>query len=625
MTAEQLTTILLDLQRGNVQQWADLVQFALATDDLFISLYSSRITRVAQADYQIVPNKFGDATLAQLGAEFIDQQLGRVENWDKFVRNAFHAIALGYSANEMEWDRDGASRTTYVRNIHYIHPNRFRYDDQWQLRLYDHGTRCLQAQSQYGEALWPPGWIVHTHHELAGYPCDAGLMRMSIWRWLFRRWADTFWIQNLEKYGAPFIYAEVMPNTPDAVRQMIKENIVDLNIERAAVFESGGKITVVPPAMGTGQASQHELYMDFAARSLTTTWLGASDVTQPGENGSQAAVGGRISATTDPRMITDGTNFSNTLQGSLFKYLLLFNRHRFGGQMPPIPTMQLKTASDEAQVDLQDLATQNANDSMPYNVQGTPASPSLDGTLAQLPSGSASALPASVQMDRAECRHDVRQPGEDGIDVCAHCGTAMVALAAYPADVVQPAAAPAPQLPTPMAAEPVPLEPPVAEPPKRKADTALAGQQVQALKEIIYDVMDGNLPRDSGKAMICELFGFTEDQAERMLGQVGRGFVRGMGAPDPYGQQQQVPLADPNAQQQVPLVADDEFGSSPHDPYHPEPFEPEIDDPKAQGRPIQGRRTMTTPRSRARTSPTGSRSIGPLEQVLRRTSGDPVR
>jgi len=554
LTAQRLTSILLQLQRGEVEHWAELVSHALK-DDLLIHLYTTRITRVAQADYQIVPNEFGDQRLAREAATFIEECLGRITNWDQFVRNALHAIALGYSPNEIEWDRDGMSRTTYARAIHYINPNRFRYDDQWKLRLYDHGLRAISSGNMYGEVLYPPNWIVHQHNELAGDPCDAGLMRMSIWRWLFRRWADTFWIQNLEKYGAPFISAEVQPNTPEAVRQQIKAAIVDLGIDRAAVMEAGGKLTVTPPAMGTGTASQHELYMDFAARSLGSTWLGASDVSMPGENGSQAAVSGRISATTDPRMVTDGSNFCGTLHRTLFYWLIHFNRHKFD-QLPPIPKMRMKTASDEQKTDVQDLAEQNAQDrasgngaaatsGAPYEVRGGSASPGLEDALNPAPA------PADPN--------------------------------APPAD---PNAPPAPADPS------APAE-------VKKQETALNGAQVTSLVDVLKEVAIGGLPRESAAVLIQVAYNLDATTAEQLLGTIGTAAFTPTPEPaaaPPFGG------GPPKQQADAP----------PPPPGDAPPAAASI--PKDQSRTTQVRQTVTTP---AQTSLTSSRSTGPLETVLR--------
>lgn len=557
LTAEGLSITLQKLQRGECADWADLVQYALK-DDLFVQLYVSRVVRVAQADYQIVPNEFGDPALSQLAAQFIHENLARVENWDDFVRNLLHAIALGYSANEIEWDRDGVSRTVFARNIHYINPNRFRYDEQWKLRLYDHGTKSQKARSQYGEPLWPGSWVVHHHHEIAGDPCDAGLMRMCIWRWLFRRWADTFWITSLEKYGSPWIHAKVAPNTPDEVRQRIKENLIDLNIERAAVIETGGELVVTPPAMGTGSASQHELYMDFCKESLTATWLGASDVSSPGENGSQAAVSGRISATTDPRMVTDGMNLCGTLHEQLFRWMLIYNKHRFGGQMPPVPKMQFKTASDEQKTDGQDLATQTAADAngygttppgAPYEVRGDAASPSLDGTLA---------LPPSAGVDQ------YGNPLEFAAD-----GGGMS---------LPPGMPPPPQLGPGAPAQIAPPPPP--EKPTRRSDSLPASGQIDSLLKIARAVTAGEIPRSTGVGIISYAFGVDHATADAILAEaMGPAMVAQAPQPfDPYAPQPD-PLVDP---QQLP-PGDTMLEQQPAqaDPYHPPAFQPEGAPPSA--------------------------------------------
>lgn len=576
LSAVQLTAILQQLERGEVSEWCDLVQFALKTDDLLISLYETRLNRVAQASYQIVPNEFGNPHLAQLAAEFVNELLARVENWDQFLKNMLHAIALGFSASEIEWDYDGLHRVYYARNIHRVNPNRFRYDEQWKLRLYDHGSRAHYPHGQYGEVLRQGGWVVHHHYAVSGDPCDAGIMRMSIWRWLFRRWADTFWIQNLEKYGAPWVMAKVAPGTPDPVRRKIQEALQNMTIERAAIVETGGELVVTPPPMGSGTESQHQMYMDFGARSLTTTWLGASDITQPGMNGSQAAVDTRVGATTDPRMITDGQAVGMTLQSQLIRWLLHFNLHKFG-RIPPTPKFVFKSASDEVETDTQALVEQNvaernlgkspALEPNIYEVRGDDSAPGLESAMA-LPSSTTSTPNSSNSPPTLEA---------------SPSGTVTASVPASPVDVT-------PEVPL-------------------SGDVVLSGPQVKSLLEVLRSVVEGQLPRESAVVIIEVAFALPRETAERMLGAVGQTFVR---------------AEPPSAALPEPLIIE---------------AEPPVEatDPKAPGRPVQGRRTRkrkppsnqlsmsatratTRSRSSAKTSQTGSRSIGPLETVLRSMS-----
>lgn len=57
------------------------------------------------------------------------------------------------------------------------------------------------------------------------------------------------------------------------------------------------------------------------------------------------------------------------------------------------------------------------------------------------------------------------------------------------------------------------------------AATALNGAQVQSAQSIVMSVATGALPRSSGVAMLVEFFQLSEPAAERVMGEVGRGFV----------------------------------------------------------------------------------------------------
>lgn len=90
-----------------------------------------------------------------------------------------------------------------------------------------------------------------------------------------------------------------------------------------------------------------------------------------------------------------------------------------------------------------------------------------------------------------------------------------VSIAVPPEQVVTDPAAvtmPAPTLPQPAATDNVQQQ-------------ALNGAQVTSLKDIVLSVAAGDLPRDSGIAMITAAFPLSTDQAERIMGTIGQGFV----------------------------------------------------------------------------------------------------
>lgn len=73
-----------------------------------------------------------------------------------------------------------------------------------------------------------------------------------------------------------------------------------------------------------------------------------------------------------------------------------------------------------------------------------------------------------------------------------------------------------------------PTDAPVVADPNAEAkdpSTALNGAQVTALLEIVQAVADETLPRDSGIAMIVAAFPISPENAEKIMGTVGNGFV----------------------------------------------------------------------------------------------------
>jgi phage gp29-like protein len=181
----------------------------------------------------------------------------------------------------------------------------------WQLRLYDQGKRRgPPAAEGYGEQLDPRTFIVHTHQEVAGYPGIGGVMRACLYPWMFCRWVEKFGIAYLEKFGAPFIWAEVPKNTPKQVRDDMLSDLSNMTAEHAAVVEEGDKIHIESAGSQAKSTDGYETYLQSNRANMAKAWLGASDITDPGKSGSQAAVTTRASVTLDPRMVTDGTRLA---------------------------------------------------------------------------------------------------------------------------------------------------------------------------------------------------------------------------------------------------------------------------------------------------------------------------
>lgn len=355
LKASTLSGVMQRAEMGDVADWADLCEFAIRTTDSLTSLYETRLLRVTQAQYEIAaPDDSWNPVLARMAADFINEQVRRIADFKRSLKELLHAIAVGYSASECIYDRDNQRRVNYVSRIQFVHPHRFRYDEQRNLRLYDRGRRSSPG-SAYGEMLDPRRWIVHEHNAVAGYAGASGVMAACIWRWMFARWVDRFWILHQEKYGSPIAYAKVNPNTPDAVRAQILEDLQNLSNEHVGVFE-GHEVSLLEAAVTNPEGFKQ--YVQFTNEMHTKAWLGATDLTDPGSHGSQSAVGTRASLTADPRMIADAESLSETLRKSLFRGLIEYNLHKFppGTQLSDVPMPVLRLASESKTQDSEPAA-----------------------------------------------------------------------------------------------------------------------------------------------------------------------------------------------------------------------------------------------------------------------------
>lgn len=386
--APTLTSVLQRAERGDIADYADLVEYAITTSPELFNLYVTRIARVAQADYIVTPNKFGNPGVARLAAEFVNEQYARIRGFKNGLCELLHALALGFSASEMNLQRDGVSKTIYCDHLTHVHGHRFRYDLQWNLRLFDRGSRPGPPGAMgYGETLDPRLWIVHRHQPVAGYPGIAGIMRACIWYWMFTRWSTKWRLNYLEKYGSPFIRGEVPTGTAKTVRDNLLDSLTRMTAEHTLVYETGVKVEVDSAGSDTNSGKNFDDWTRFAIDEQTKAWLGTADAVQSGPNGARAATETRVSSVMDPRMVLDGAALCETLQWSLNEQLIRANAGKFGVPIEsvPIPGLKLKTADDEierdetAKVDEQ-RAEQQIRDTQarPYEVRGDETQPVAD-------------------------------------------------------------------------------------------------------------------------------------------------------------------------------------------------------------------------------------------------------
>ena len=398
----QLLALFAKRDMGYLDDWADFVEYIFRTDTDMAGLAATRTARVTQADWKVIPNAYGDPALAKDAADFCREMVARIENWHETVKHMLQAVFGGAAFAEKEWDEDGSTRTNFIRRCNLTHAHRFRYDEQWLPRLYDQGARQCEEPT-WGETLDPARWIVHHHYEISGYPNVAGIMAPASVTWLYKRIVEKYYAGYTERSGDPFVWAEIAQETNSQMRAELELRMEQMLLSKIGFVEKGGALHFEhAPGESAGQTA-HSVYLDRANAALAKLFLGSSDVVDPGENGSKAAVGVRAGATMDPKMVDDGLMFAGTVQRDVLYWFCAMNRHKFGGRMPPVPTYEAVTASDEVQTDLQDLQQQTPGAEPIQITSGQPAPKALPPPASALRAAAAT----STTIDPAISRSDV--------------------------------------------------------------------------------------------------------------------------------------------------------------------------------------------------------------------------
>jgi len=324
--------IIAQLDRGDLYDYWGFFQYILDNDLVIASICSSRKDRFVSKFWEVTPGVEAWEKPSEddiLAAKLVRFALSSLSNWYKIKRSIADAVILGYSTHEIEWGY--ADGLFLPRDIKYINPRRFVYTPDWELRLYDNGTRG----GAYGEKLIEDKWIVHTSAERDGTPNYYGVIRTIGPVFIIRQWINQFFVHYLEKYGQPFPVAKVDNNTSAEVMNKILAALQQGSYDRAYVVKGNDTLELIKPS-DTATVDGYEKYLARSEKDLTQYVLGTADINQAGVVGSLAAVETRTEAVADPKRDRDMMNLAATLQAQLFAPIIKFNHALFKSD-PKIP------------------------------------------------------------------------------------------------------------------------------------------------------------------------------------------------------------------------------------------------------------------------------------------------
>jgi len=483
---DTVVAILRAAEIGETEPWGDLTRRMLASDDHLYSVYETRINAVAGSKWKLNPGQ-GDEALAKRAAEDCERALRSIPNLERVFSDMLDGTFTGYAVEEIIWEPRGDEWLPV--EIIWLHPRRFRFDDFFQPYLYDDGMAAFEAKKAgrevmssrgvQGIPLTPNKYIVHIPRSLPNYPMSSGVLMSCVRPWWVKQWVTKYWLSGAEVAGNPRFWGTAPQAADRAVFAELHSALSTLAADGVGVFREGTNVNVQSPlAQGSGSVWQ-QLY-DNCNAAMSKAVLGSTLNVEIGDTGgNRAAAESQGDLTITPRAMRDARGMWATLQRDLLRPYLFFNRHRYGGAMPPVPVGETIMVEPAAEVDELIVAK------------------------------------GAVSYDELRQSRNLEPWGaERGGDkpIPAETIAAPDTFGATPSEPAMPSLTP-----TPDAAEGVPVE--------KAADAALNGAQVESLLEIVSRVASGQIPRATGISLITAAFPLTPQQAEQIMGQVGAGFV----------------------------------------------------------------------------------------------------
>lgn len=340
----RLGRILRDADRGVIRDFVDLCD-RMQSDPTVKAAYESRLSAVSASQWIVEPgdltgdpNRDQHAAAAAAFIERVYRDIGGVSGatdytevggFEQAVSDLMDGVGKSLAVREIDWQF--ISGTWVPAKLRFVHARRFRYSEAWEPLLVDAGDE----QHASGIPLEPGKFIVHMPRPVAGYPTHVCAMRSICWPYLIKKWVVQFWLSGAERFAWPLIWAAVKPETPDEMRQKLLEMIQKLSTDHAAVLDAGSDVKMVESTSKDGGVWR-ELHGAMNGE-ISKGVQGMADAAEATKIGAYGAVKARKGISVDPRIARDERDIAGTIRAHLTYWTIYFNRHLFGGVMPPVP------------------------------------------------------------------------------------------------------------------------------------------------------------------------------------------------------------------------------------------------------------------------------------------------
>ncbi|MGR3970686.1 DUF935 domain-containing protein [Shewanella sp. 1180_01] len=178
------------------------------------------------------------------------------------------------------------------------------------------------------EELWPLGWIQHTHKAKSGYVARAGLVRVLAWPFLFKNYSVRDLAEFLEIYGLPLRLGKYPNGASKEEKATLLHAIMSIGHNAGGIIPKGMDIEFKDAARGA--SDPYMAMLDWAERSQSKAILGGTLTSQADGKSSTNALGNVHNEVREELLLSDLRQIASTLTRDLVWPLVMMNGTTFG-------------------------------------------------------------------------------------------------------------------------------------------------------------------------------------------------------------------------------------------------------------------------------------------------------
>lgn len=297
-------------------------------DPHLFSQLQTRKNAVTGLDFEIIPFDSDDSRDKEI-AEFVESQLGGLENIEDIMIDLLDAIGKGFAVSEIMWGYDEGH--VVVEDIRSRHQKRFFWDSL------DDSFKVRTEAAPEGILLPDSKFIVHRYKARSGHPSRAGVLRVVAWMYLFKNYDLKDWVAFAEVYGMPLRLGKYQPGASEDDRLALMQALIQIGADAAGIIPDGTTIEFIT----TEKASSTDLYERLARycdEQISKAILGQTLTSDSG--GGSYAQSKTHNEVRHDLTVADCKALASTLRRDLIRPLVIFNF----GEDKRIPYLQALTA-----------------------------------------------------------------------------------------------------------------------------------------------------------------------------------------------------------------------------------------------------------------------------------------